>query len=358
MSDRSARDLAEAQDGLISRAQALQSGITRAAIEHALRRGGPWQRVVPGVYATFSGPLGQLHRLRVAVLHVKGPGLVTASAACLLHGLHYGPFGEALGDGSVDVLVGHERRPLSTAFIRVRRVAQLPSPVWWVDDAVGSGWLEAPLTVDGSWQSRRGTIPIVSAARAVVDTVLRADVLPVSWQPRCAQKDGCPQCWSGTSHDVTAFRNVRALMCEVVQRNRCSVAQLGDQVAGAARRGSGLARRALADIEAGCRSAPECELRDLVRSSRVLPEPRWNQVLPGARRLYPDACWPEARLVVEVDSQAFHGFGDAPERTERKRARYAEMGWRILPVSPARLRREPSAVLREIEAAYRAGTDG
>lgn len=100
---------------------------------------------------------------------------------------------------------------------------------------------------------------------------------------------------------------------------------------------------------------PECETRDLVRSSRILPLPRWNQVLPGARGLVPDACWPEARLVIEVDSQAFHGFGDAPARTEHKRARCAALGWRVYPASPTRLRREPRVVLQEIEAAYLAG---
>ncbi len=71
--------------------------------------------------------------------------------------------------------------------------------------------------------------------------------------------------------------------------------------------------------------------------------------------MLPDACWPEARLVVEVDSRSWHGFGDAPERTERRRARYAALGWTVLPVSPARLRAEPAAVLRQIEAAYLAG---
>jgi hypothetical protein len=39
-----------AQRGALSRKQALQSGITANAIEHRLRRGGPWQRLPPGVY--------------------------------------------------------------------------------------------------------------------------------------------------------------------------------------------------------------------------------------------------------------------------------------------------------------------
>lgn len=85
-------------------------------------------------------------------------------------------------------------------------------------------------------------------------------------------------------------------------------------------RGTAHARRALEDIAAGCRSAPECELRDLIRGSRVLPEPRWNEPLPGDPRPIPDVCWPEARRVVEVDSRSWHGFGNAPEHTERRRA--------------------------------------
>jgi hypothetical protein len=41
--------LARVQDGLITRAQALASGLSPAAIEHAIRLGGPWRRVLRGV---------------------------------------------------------------------------------------------------------------------------------------------------------------------------------------------------------------------------------------------------------------------------------------------------------------------
>ncbi|MGH8825570.1 MAG: hypothetical protein ACRDVN_14015 [Jiangellaceae bacterium] len=59
--------------------------------------------------------------------------------------------------------------------------------------------------------------------------------------------------------------------------------------------------------------------------------------------------------MIEVDSVEWHRFGDAPETTERRRARLAALGWTVLPVSPRRIREEPMAVLREIEAAYLAG---
>ena len=152
---------------------------------------------------------------------------------------------------------------------------------------------------------------------------------------------------------MRSLQDVRAMLCEPVQLGLISPDDLVAAVAEGRRAGTALTRRALQDIAAGCRSAPECELRDLVLSSRLLPEPRWNQPLPGHGRGVPtpDACWPEARLVVEVDSVEWHRLGDAPEKTERRRARYAALGWRVLPVSPRRLREQPMAVLCEIEAA-------
>lgn len=181
--------------------------------------------------------------------------------------------------------------------------------------------------------------------------------LPADWLSTCTTSEGCPRWRAGLSHHAYALRNIRALMCEAVQRKTCTVAELGAEITNTGRHGTALARRVLADLEAGCRSAPECEVRDLIMTSRILPEPRWNQPLPGARGIYPDACLPEARLVIEVDSRAFHGFGDAPERTERRRARYAALGWTVLPVAPRRVREEPALVLAEIEAAYLAGLD-
>ncbi|NEE02006.1 hypothetical protein [Phytoactinopolyspora halotolerans] len=192
----------------------------------------------------------------------------------------------------------------------------------------------------------------------MIDTITKPRILPADWTPTCAQQHGCPACRNGRSHEAQALRNVRALMCEAVQRHACSLDDLVKALDEAGRRHTALPRRVLQDLRAGCRSAPECELRDLIASSSLLPEPRWNRPLPGARGIYPDACWPEVRLVIEVDSRSFHGFGDAPGRTERRRAEYARLGWRVLPVTPQRIREDPAGLLAEIEAAYRAAELG
>lgn len=62
------------QVGVVSRAQASASGLSKGAIRHRVESG-RWQRIHPGVYATFSGPLPRQAMLWAAVLHT-GPGAV------------------------------------------------------------------------------------------------------------------------------------------------------------------------------------------------------------------------------------------------------------------------------------------
>ncbi|MGN6794706.1 MAG: type IV toxin-antitoxin system AbiEi family antitoxin domain-containing protein [Streptosporangiaceae bacterium] len=61
------RDLAELQSGVISRRQALSSGLSKDLIATRLNQG-RWQRVHPGVYAAHSGGLDRQATLWAAVL--------------------------------------------------------------------------------------------------------------------------------------------------------------------------------------------------------------------------------------------------------------------------------------------------
>lgn len=352
MTNEIAHLIAGLQDGLITRRQAEAVGVSPMAVRYALRPGGPWQKVLRGVYATFTGPLADVHRWRAAVLHAGPTAMITGATACAMVDLRYAP----AASGPVDVLVDLRSRRGSLDFVRVHRTSRLPDPHDWLDEERAAGappawadderpadWLEID-RLTGS--ARPGTLPVAPAPRAVVDAC-RLLAKARTESGLAAEPGG----------GKALLRDTRAAMCEVVQDRRrgVSVADLAAEVAGAPRQFGTYVRTAMADIAAGCRSAPECELRDLVRATRGLPEPRWNRPLPGDQSMVPDACWPEARLVVEVDSRAWHGLGDAPEQTERRRARYAALGWTVLPVAPARLRREPEAVRSEIVQAYAAG---
>ena len=114
--------IARLQDGLITRAQALAAGATPSMIRHALKRDGPWQVILPGVYATFSGPLNWIHRLRAAVLHGGEGCMVTGPANCEMHGLRYGP----AAMGNIDILVDEHCKVRNSGFVRVHRTTVCP----------------------------------------------------------------------------------------------------------------------------------------------------------------------------------------------------------------------------------------
>lgn len=339
--------VAHDQDDLITRRQAIAAGMSKPAIRYAIGSGGRWQVVLPGVYATFTGPLGELHRLRAAVLYGGDGAMVSGAAACRLQGLKY----VTPNGNTIDVLVPHRRQRTDSQFVRLRRTHRLPVPMYWVDTDIEDRDELTDMMLDRRSDdadplangARRCEIPLAPAPRAALDAVCfrRLEL--------AGNHDGpLPD-----SVERQLTRDTRALLCEVVQRRHTTTDDLIAELATAPRAGTATARRAMDDILAGCRSAPECELRDLVKTSRVLPEPRWNRPLPGHPAIRPDACWPEARLVVEVNSVEWHRIGPTQELTEKRQALYAELGWRVIAVSPYRLRTQPADVLRQVERAYR-----
>jgi very-short-patch-repair endonuclease len=78
--------VASAQDGVVTRAQALGMGFTPAAIRHHLRAG-RWQRLARGAYATFSGPVPRGAHLWGAVLAAGAGAVLSHETAAELWGL-------------------------------------------------------------------------------------------------------------------------------------------------------------------------------------------------------------------------------------------------------------------------------
>ncbi len=261
-----------------------------------------------------------------AVLYGGPTAMITGASACRMAGLRYVP---DLG-AAVRILVAGDVYRANTDNVRVTATDRLPAPL----------------------SSSSLAIPTAPIHRAALDAAREFGVATSRLLPRRANGSPVLTMPGAATFYARALRDVRALLCEPVQRGLTHPDRLSGELESGPRRGSGLARRALDDILAGCRSAPECELRDLVTSSEVLPTPLFNQPLPGYRRLRPDACWSHVRLVVEIDSAQWHRFGNAVEATEQRRALLASMGWLVIPVSPRRLRSCPSEVLAEIEAAY------
>lgn len=245
--------LAGRQDGLLTRRQALEHGLSDRQY-HRRRSRGPWQAVLPGVVATFSGGLTSRQLRRAALLyagtaHPYLPVLAGATAA-EQHGLRAVP-----QSSHVEVLVTTPRHVRSCGFVVVRHTRR-PDPRFRY--------------VNG--------LPVGSVERSVADACRRLDRLA----------------------------DVRALVAESVQRGLTTTDRLANELVAGERRGSHLLSVTLAEISVGVRSAPEAEIRRIVLGTG-LPEPGWNVevVVDGVRLACGDAVWADVRLVL-VDSREWH----------------------------------------------------
>jgi very-short-patch-repair endonuclease len=292
--------LLDQQLSVASRQQLLELGMKDNAMRRRVRAGGPWQVLLPGVYLGVAGAPNLLQKEMAALLYA-GPGsLITGPVALMHHGLRIPVVLEM-----VDVLVPTSRQRLSTGFVRLHRTARMPSRM-----------------------VSRGPLRLVVVPRAVADT----------------------------ARLLVEVRDVRAVVADAVQRRWCTVADLATELREGPIRGSALFRSALADVADGIRSVAEGDLRKLIRSAR-LPAPLYNASLyvGDAFLAKPDAWWPEAGVIVEVDSYEWHLSPADADRTRKRHDLLIAAGIYPMHFSPRQIRTERAEVVRLIKKALERG---
>ena len=292
-------DILRRQHLVIGRDQALACGLTPAALEHRIRAGGPWQRLLPGVYLAVTGPVNPEHREMAALLHAGPWSVLTGMAAVRRHGLR------VQSQYRVDVLVPARNRRHSLDFVRIQRSIRMPGQVCVT-----------------------GEVRYVLPARAVADA----------------------------ARSLTSARDVRALVAQAIQQQRCSIGLLATELEQGPAKGSALLRAALAEARDGIRSAPEGDLRILLRRGRI-PVPMFNARLYDGNTLIavPDAWWPDAGVAAEVDSREYHYPAGNWQRTMRRHDRLVARGVLLLHFTPQQIRSTPEEVISQIRAALDAG---
>jgi hypothetical protein len=291
--------LVACQQGVVGRDQVISAGLTRGALRHRIRPGGPWQRVLPGVYLTSTGQPSR-EQLRIAAALYAGPdGLITGPAALANYQIR----------GSrtriVDVLLPASSKRANVDFVAVHRTWRMPESV----------------ICDGPVRFAPPERAVADAARGMVN-----------------------------------LNDVRAIVASAVQQGRCTVEQLVAELRAGPVRGSATLRSVLAEVMAGIRSVPEADLRELIRCAR-LPEPLYNARLyiGGVFLAQPDAWWPEYGVAVEVDSREWHLSPADWEQTMVRHARMCAAGIVVLHFSPRQQRDQPGEVTAAIAGALRAG---
>jgi predicted transcriptional regulator of viral defense system len=294
-----AERLAASQYGVLSRTEAGACGLTPRMVNYRIRPGGPWQRLLPGVYLVQTGEASR-DQLLMAALRYAGEGsLITGLAALRRYDLRV-PVTR-----TVDVLVPHSRRRASSGYVMVHRTTRLPQRY-----------------------SADGPIRYAPVARAVTDA----------------------------APGLSRIGDVRAIAAGAVQQGLCTVAELAAELAQRPRREGRLLRVVLGEVTEGIRSPAEADFRTLIRRAG-LPAPLFNARLYLGRRLLavPDAWWPQAGVAAEVDSREWHFAPEGWEQTMQRHRRMTAAGVLVLHVSPRQVATAPGEVAADLAAALRSG---
>ena len=292
-------DILRRQHQTIGRDQAFSCGLTPAAVQHRIRPGGPWRRLLPGVYVALTGPVAAEQREMAALIHAGPRSVLTGLAAARRHGF------AAPEVAPVDVLVPPQVRRQSTGFVRVQQSTRMPADAFVA-----------------------GEVRYVRPERAVADA----------------------------ARGLTVEQDVRALVAQAVQQHWCSIDQLVMELERGPRHGSALFRAALEEVRAGVRSAPEGDLRRLIQRGKI-PMPVFNARLYAGKTLIAvvDAWWEEAGVGAEVDSKAYHHAAGDWQRTMARHDRLVAHGVLLLHFTPRQIRTAPEEVAAQLRAALTAG---
>jgi hypothetical protein len=294
------RQVLRVQHQVITRRQALLCGMPHSTLDRQIAPGGPWQRLLPGVYLAVTGAATRDQREMAALLYAGPRSLITGSAAVRRHRL------SSPGPDVVDVLIPWDRQRQSTAFVRMHRTRRMPE----------HGYVT-------------GKIWFAKAPRAVADA----------------------------ARSLTRFDDVRHVVCAAVQQRVCTVAELTEELRAGPAASVTLFREALAEIGDGVRSVAEGDLRVLILDSD-LPKPMFNAQLFDANEIFiatVDDWWPEAGVAGEVDSRAYHLSAGDQDRTTERHDRLIAHGIFPLHFPPKRIKTDPAGIISDIRSAIEEG---
>jgi hypothetical protein len=292
--------IARGQYDIVARSQALECGMTRGTIEYRLRPDGPWRQILPGVYLTVTGSVSQEQRETAALLYAGPRSVITGAVAVRRHNLR------CAGLNILDVLVPADTHRKSTGFVQIQRTTRMPETLYTT-----------------------GPLRFTSPARAVADA----------------------------ARGMTRFSDVQALVCEAVQRGRCTLEELVQELDQGPSSGRRWYRMALAEVSEGIRSAAEAQLKNLIDRSD-LERPVYNAdlyTLDGIFLGRPDAWFESAGVAGEVDSREYHMGAKDYEETTRRHNRMEAAGIHVLHWLPSTIRAEPHRVLADLRSAIAAG---
>lgn len=290
--------LIRSQDGVVTTSQLLRHGVGKDPVRNRVERR-QWQRFLPGVLLTHGGEPTRRQRLIAAQLWTGDDSAIDAASAAHFH--------------------GHRAVLLDAQQVHV--VTPFDNP------ARSRGWVKVRRTI--------ADIEVVQTAH------LRYVVEPMA--VLVAARD---------THNVDRAVDI---LSRALQSGRVTLLELHAVRKMIGDKGCGALDKALAHVSIGLRSPAEVTFRDLAMTSKILPEPLWNQWLDLGDEGQPvcaDGLWIEAVTLHEVNGKKWHGWGWQYESTSAKAERVTATQLVYTQSTPLRLVREPAIVLRNLERTY------
>jgi hypothetical protein len=290
--DAAIAELADRQHGVVARWQLVALGLGRGAIAARLKKK-RLHRVHQSVYAVGYRRISQMGWSMAAVLACGPNAILSHRCAAALWGILEG------WPTRVDVTVP---RPLgSREGIRVRVT-----------------------TIADDERTVHAGIPVTTVARTLLDlaAVLQPDELN-----RALER-------------AEALRlSDRTPLVALIERHR-------------GRRGTANLNAAIREGLRPAVTKSELERRFLSFVEKAgLPRPQTNVWLKiGGEWLEVDCAWPEERVIVELDSRAYHQTTVAFERERTRDRKLQAAGWRPIRVTDRALRQEPDALVADVLA--------
>jgi hypothetical protein len=292
--------VARSQYDVVTRSQAFDCGMTRSTIAYRLRLDGPWRQILPGVYLTVTGSPSQEQRETAALLYAGPRSVITGAVAVRRHNLR------CAGLNMLDVLVPADSRRKSIGYVQIQRTTRMPEMLY-----------------------TSGPLRFAAPVRAVADA----------------------------ARGMSRFSDVQAVVCEAIQRGRCTIEELVRELNEGPSAGARWYRMALAEVSEGVRSVAEAQLKHLIDRSDLDP-PMYNAdlyTLDGIFLGRPDAWFARAGVAGEVDSREYHLRAKDYEETTRRHNRMEAAGIHLLHWLPSTIKTDPRQVIDDLRNAITAG---
>lgn len=255
--------VARRQYGIVSRSQALASGMSASAVTHRVD-GGRWRRVHRGVYAMHTGPLDWWARASAAVLYAGSGAALSLTAAAYAWGL------EDREPPVIKLVVPADRSVRRPAGVRVRRRRRVVV-------------------------ATRRRLPVTSVVQTILD---------IAAEPACTPDDMATLVGRAVQRGVVTLEELRLGLraARAHPQRRLLSLVLGDLHAGA---GNALERRALRDVLLA---------HGLTGFTCQVPDACTEDGQSGWRRDFENE---EFGVVFEVDGQHWHD-GDRFQQDRRR----------------------------------------